>query len=499
MLFNSWEFFVLLLITFGLYYIPALQKLQIPILIAASLVFYGYHQPVLLLLLMLSILINAVSSYGVFYGRKEQRLLWASLGVVVNLAILAFFKYSSLVYQSLFGHEGDIALWLSGLPLPLGISFFTFQGISLVVDVYREKQKGEGRISIEKNFGKHLFIITFFKAFFPQLVAGPIVKAYDFLPQIKRKLMRDIPWDSAFKLLTMGYFLKMVVADNMKDQTFWIAYPYFQLESSVTLAAMLFGYSMQIFADFAGYSLIALGLAALFGYRMPHNFNFPYISTSLGEFWRRWHISLSTWLKEYLYIALGGNRKGKTRTYINLFLVMVLGGLWHGAAWSYAIWGAWHGGALAIERAVQTWLKKRKTKTAGLGTIPPEVAGRIAATSEAAAEKHWSTPFLKGLYMLLVFTFVTIGWLLFKLPEFHHVILYVSSIATNFHRGIDFGKVLYILIYSLPVIVYHMVYLIRQSKGQAWGRRLEPLFYAVMLFFILLNSGDAGEFIYFQF
>ena len=146
------------------------------------------------------------------------------------------------------------------------------------------------------------------------------------------------------------FFKKWLVADNLKDITYWISYPFFQNLSSLTLITLLTGYSAQIFADFAGYSLIAIGVAELFGYHLPQNFNFPYISKSFSEFWTRWHISLSSWLKEYLYFSLGGNRKGKGRTYLNLLIVMFLGGLWHGAAWSFAVWGLWHGTALVIER-----------------------------------------------------------------------------------------------------------------------------------------------------
>jgi alginate O-acetyltransferase complex protein AlgI len=261
----------------------------------------------------------------------------------------------------------------------------------------------------------------------------------------------------------------MVIADNLKDFTFWIAYPYFQTVSTTTLLILLFGYSCQIFADFGGYSLIAIGLAGLFGYKFMDNFNFPYISTSFKEFWKRWHISLSTFLMEYLYFPLGGNKKGKARTYLNLMITMILGGLWHGAAWSYAVWGAFHGSALALERAVTGKIKIRKNKIISL---------------------------LQG---MMVFMFVTLAWLLFKLPQFDHVIEYMKSIWNNVHTDDDFNIIAYILLYSLPVAIYHFIYLLRRKKHFPLIKKYEYVFYAIMLFLMITNSGSPGAFIYFQF
>jgi len=261
----------------------------------------------------------------------------------------------------------------------------------------------------------------------------------------------------------------MVVADNLKDFTFWITYPYFQNLSSFTLIFLLFGYSMQIFADFAGYSLIAMGLAGLFCYKFPVNFNFPYISTSFSEFWQRWHISLSSFLKEYLYIPLGGNKKGTIRTYINLFVTMFLGGVWHGAAWSYAVWGTVHGSALAVERFLKGKIKLKESRTISV---------------------------VKG---IIVFIFVTLAWLLFKLPDFSHVKAYLSSLKSNFFLEDNYAIITYILIYSFPVVLYHAAYLWKSQISFLAFRRMEYLFYGLMIFMILVNSGSPGAFIYFQF
>ncbi|MEP0887393.1 hypothetical protein NDI53_04070 [Leptolyngbya sp. NM3-A1] len=464
-------------IAFGLYYSTKKQKLQILILIIASFIFYAWNFPALLLLLLLSIAINAISSYGITTtGDKNLRKIYATLGVVLNLAILGFFKYSPLIGHTFFEDKSTIGQFLVSIPLPIGISFFTFQGISLVIDTFTGKELVLTE-SHGNKFSTHLAKVTLFKAFFPQLVAGPIVKAHEFLPQIKSKFLSNIEWEFCFRNLVAGYFLKMVVADNLKEQTYWITYPWFSNVSLSGLLTLLFGYSMQIFADFAGYSLIAIGLAALFGYRLMDNFLFPYISTSFSEFWRRWHISLSNFLKEYLYIPLGGNRKGRVRTYINLMITMMLGGLWHGAAWSYAVWGTYHGALLASERFLKESFNPKPLN------LPKNVILII-----------------KG---ILVFTAVSFGWLLFKLPNFDHVIKYLQAMIHNvFFLNQDIDIMFFVAIYSLPVVIYHFLYLYKEGKNSSGYKslqRLEPIIYGTMLFMLISNSGSSGDFIYFQF
>jgi len=423
---------------------------------------------VLVLLLLFSVAVNISTSYGVVYGPLSWKKGFAIAGVALNLSILVFFKYSPLFARTFLPQASSLGSFLLTLPLPIGISFFTFQGISLVVDVYKEKYVSNQEL-VPRSFYQHAKQILFFKGFFPQLISGPIVKAHDFIPQIGNKKWEDIPWPAVFKNLVTGYFLKMVVADNLKDFTFWIAFPYFQDFSSFSLLVMLFGYSCQIFADFAGYSLIAIGLARLFGYHFPDNFCFPYIATSFRTFWKRWHISLSSFLMEYLYIPLGGNRKGKFRTYLNLLLVMFLGGLWHGAAWSYAVWGLFHGLALCADRFLGNRI-----------TLPP---GRVSRVG-------------KG---LLVFSFVTLAWLLFKLPDFRQVLQYLSCLIHNVRKGERSDLITYLLLYSSPVVAYHAAYLLRHKTFFQRIRKLEYAVYGIMLFLILVNSGSSGAFIYFQF
>lgn len=467
MLFNSVPFLLLVLPTFLLYYTPFMRRFQLELLIISSFIFYAWSMPWLLSLLVFSLAINVVSSHAVVFGAASMRKTYATLGVVANLAILVFFKYSPLVGRSFFPGGSGIGEFLVSIPLPVGISFFTFQGISLVVDAYRGKDIAAYNSIVVQGMWEHTLRISTFISFFAQLVAGPVVKAHEFLPQVRTKYFKDIDWNSTFACLVTGYFLKMVVADNLKDQTFWITFPYFRDMHSITLVVLLFGYSMQIFADFAGYSLIAIGLAHGFGYMLMANFNFPYISTTFSEFWRRWHISLSSFLREYLYIPLGGNRKGGFNTYRNLMLTMVLGGLWHGAAWSYAVWGFFHGLVLAVERLIK--------------------------------DIGWSVKLPKAIHMLFIFVMVTLAWLLFKLPEFEHVVEYMRALFGNTHiTNLQPIILFFTLLFSLPVVGYHLLYLWNQ-KPRAAMTGLRPVLYGIMLFLILVNAGGGASFIYFQF
>lgn len=469
MLFNSYTFLSLVFITFILYYSPWFSRYQIQTLILASLIFYAYNQPVLLLLLFFTVTINVVTTYLIFLSEASYiKKTFAILGITSNLLILIFFKYSPLLSKTLLDDTRSIGQFLLMVPLPIGISFFTFQGISLVIDTFRE-QITQSDSPNNNSFSQHLKRTFLFLSFFPKQVAGPIVKSRDFLPQISLKKLSEINWESCFKCLVIGYFLKMVVADNLKDFTFWMAYPYFQGLSSIPLIVMIYGYSCQIFADFAGYSLIAIGLANLFGYNIQQNFYFPYISTSFSEFWQRWHISLSTFLKEYLYIPLGGNRKGSVRTYINLMITMFLCGLWHGAAWSYAIWGSIHGFALATER--------------------------IILHNFSFHSNRKLIKFIKG---CMVFLIVTVAWLFFKLPNIKDIFEYFKSIASNFSLAYDQKIVTFIILYSTPVILYHLLYLLKENK-YSFEDKYDFLAYGTMLFMIIVNSGSPNSFIYFQF
>lgn len=484
MLFNTIPFGIFMLVVFSLYYLPGLSKHQVSTLVLASMVFYAWSAPWLLLLLIFCITLNSFTSFKVAHMSPEEGWRAACVGVVINLTVLAIFKYASL-FRGAFPDTADHgALWtLVHLPLPIGISFYTFEGVSLLVDSLRIRKKtGEPPAFISESFWEHVKGTALFVVFFPHLISGPILKAREFFPQISRKYFADIDWDFAFRTLVLGFFLKTVLADNLKDYTSSISYPQYTTLNGSTAILLAFGYSMQIFADFAGYSLIAIGLGALFGYRLPDNFNWPYISTSFSEFWRRWHISLSTWLRDYLYISLGGNRKGEARTYFNLIIVMALGGLWHGAAISYLVWGLYHGILLAIERAIiGKKLENERKQGENLSTVAYIVR------------------------MVGVFAFVTLGWILFKLPNFSEAVGYVKQMTNGFGMP-DKSKALPILFFGLPVVFLHLLNTpagerLRQAlfAPTSRGFALRALTYGFLLFAVLTSGGSVGEFIYFQF
>ena len=326
MTFTSWQFGVFAATVFAAYYLPALRSFQVQLLVVASLFFYGYGQPELLALLAVAVF----GTYLFLVLALRNRKAWLPVGIAFNLALLAFFKYKLLFIDPAAPSLVDFAPldFLLKLPLPIGISFFVFHNISLLVDLTRQK------VAPPTLAGVFLYII-----FFPQLVSGPITRAEMFMPQIKPKYFADIPFVEAAKWILTGFFFKLYVANNLNEMTSYMSFPLYETLQTQDRWLLVFLYSYQIYADFFGYSAIAIGLGLLFGYRLPINFNLPYISTSFSEFWTRWHISLSTWLRTYLYVPLGGNRHGLWRTYLNLMIVMGLGGLWHGAGLSYLLGG----------------------------------------------------------------------------------------------------------------------------------------------------------------
>lgn len=480
MLFNSWTFAVFLPVVFALHYAGRSAVWQAGLLTVASFVFYGWHTPWLVILLILSTGVNAVAAQwlmtaGLAPSRRRAVLVGA---LAFNLGALAFFKYAGLLIRTLLPASWREALpsWTAEVPLPIGISFYTFQGISLVMESWRDGAAGFPGLHPPRGpreTGWFHLRVWFFKAFFPQLIAGPIVKAADFFHQIGPKRLGQVDWAGALRKLVLGFFLKMVVADNLKEATAALSYPQFTELPRVNLWLLLYGFSFQIYADFAGYSYIAQGLARLFGYELPLNFLHPYVSGSITEFWRRWHLSLSSWLREYLYIPLGGNRKGEGRTYVNLFLVMFLGGLWHGAAWSYAVWGTAHGVLLAVERVT------------GIGRSDP---------------KNW--PWWGRLLGIgVTFHLVSILWLLFQLPDIRHAAAYVRCLFTN-GGGVLPQYFFVIALFGLPVVLHHAWSLSarwRAGLAPAWQWRMEAALYGTMLFLVLANAGTSGDFIYFQF
>lgn len=493
MLFNSWEFLILLIVTLvGFYLVPKCEArccIQTFVFIAASAVFYAWEDWRLLILLLLSCGGNAVATVNILRIRKEGNeqgvRRWVTGTVVANLLLLGFFKYAGMILGIVPCIPTSMVKWAESIPLPIGISFYTFHGISMVVDMSRGKVHAYDSMLINDTKKSRIYATTMrdmglYLLMFPQLIAGPIIKAHYFWPQLKEKLWMSIDWSRACRYLITGYFFKMVVADNLSPITDLLTSEQFVGSTDgFTLLILLMGYSVQIFADFCGYSMIAIGLASLFGYRFPINFNFPYISTSLTQFWQRWNMTLSAWLRDYLYIPLGGNRKGKPRTYVNLFLVMFLGGLWHGADWKFALWGSLHGVVLAVERLVAqtSWGKKMR--------VPQWI----------------SIP-----YCLFV---VCSLWITFLMPDMRMVELFFNQIRGNFCAsivGVCTNPYVYsVAFFSSFVFLYHVWGWIRENKQQhlpVYRGTLSykgSLVYGFMLFMILTNSGPQCGFVYFQF
>ena len=313
-----------------------------------SYVFYGWWRPDFLILMLTSTLVDHLCGRKIFAARREggrgRNWLWLSLAT--NLGLLGWFKYANFGIDTLnevLGVAGSGGFSMAEIVLPVGISFYTFQTLSYTIDIYR------GQVEPVKRFGDFVCYV----AMFPQLVAGPIVR---YSTVAKQLFERTHTWDkfaAGVLAFQSGLVKKVLLADLLAPAADLVF-----AGGPVTTADAWIGslaYSFQLYFDFSGYSDMAIGLGLMLGFRLPINFDRPYISQSITEFWRRWHISLSTWLRDYLYLPLGGNRKGGTRTYINLALVMLIGGLWHGAAWTFLVWGAWHGGWLIIER----WRGKR--------------------------------------------------------------------------------------------------------------------------------------------
>jgi D-alanyl-lipoteichoic acid acyltransferase DltB (MBOAT superfamily) len=364
------------------------------LLLVASWVFYGWWDWRFVALLILSAFLNwGAAALISRTGGEGRRKALVTAGVIANLGILGFFKYYDFFLEQLgvllegLGWQRDLPLL--SIILPVGVSFFTFQGMSYLIDVYKRRVPAAT-----------LLDMTLLMSFFPHLVAGPIVRASDLIPQFRERPKLDRGMATMGMLLIVwGLFKKAVVASelsvNLVDPVFFDP----ASQTSLDLIVAAYGYAVQIYCDFSAYSDMAIGIAALLGYRFPINFNQPYRARSLQDFWRRWHISLSSWLRDYLYIALGGNRGGLYYICRNLMITMLLGGIWHGAKWTFLIWGGLHGLALAVERI---W---RDVKPEGWGSLPRPLA------------------------ILLTFHIVLLGWIFFRSDSFESAIAYLGGIG----------------------------------------------------------------------
>ena len=355
-------------------------------LLLASLLFYFWGEMELIFVIIISILINYTVGIGVDKIRSKAKIILI-VGVLANFLMLFYYKYFQFVLDNIngvFGYEGDELLVLEGVRLPMGISFFTFQGVSYVIDVYRKEAKAE----------LNPINIGLYVALFPQLIAGPIVRYNTIMDQIKERTTSFEKVYEGVLRFVIGFSKKIIIANSLAQVADTIFATEIDAISSPLAWLGIICYALQIFFDFSGYSDMAIGLGKILGFDFEENFNFPYISKSIKEFWRRWHISLSTWFRDYLYIPLGGSRKGNVRTYFNLFIVFLATGIWHGASWSFIFWGLFHGGFLILEKlGLDNYLK------------------RLYA------------PF-QHLYVLIL---VLIGWVYFRIENFFDASSYVFS------------------------------------------------------------------------
>lgn len=515
MLFNSLEFCIFFPIIFTLYFacthkINRNMVSQV-ILLTASLFFYACWNPSYLALILISVIITYLSGiYMEKYESKKKLILTISL--VSNLAILFFFKYYNFFVDSvhsasmLFGCEVKIPNF--NVLLPVGISFYTFQALGYSIDVYNKK------ISAEKNFITYALFVTFF----PQLVAGPIERTKNLLDQFKVDYKIDYERiTSGLKLCAWGYFKKVVVADRL---AIYVNGIYNNVEGSTgsALALATFFFAFQILCDFSGYSDIAIGVSRVLGFNLMKNFNRPYFSKSIPEFWRRWHISLSTWFKDYLYIPMGGNRCGTFRRYFNLFTTFFVSGIWHGAAWHYIIWGTLHG----VYQIIGISTSKLRTKI-GLKT---KVLFEDASTKTGVmAKRPW-----QYVQAFITFVLTCFAWMFFRANTMDDSLKIIRKFCTvpseviysikDFLQGNHVSSVrnLFLLTESISgygfkhvlgafcliAILLVVDLLTRKTEGvelikkQKWYVRW-PLYYAITFAILFFGTSGKSEFIYFQF
>lgn len=416
MVFSSTVFLFIFLPTVLIFNFLLKQEYRNFFLFLVSLVFYAWGEGILVVLMLFSISVNYIFGLGISYFRERNLKvanLFLGLSITINLGLLLYYKYANFLIQTL----QEIGFYLDynhkNILLPIGISFFTFQGISYLVDVYRQE------VSVQRNF----FHLGLYISFFPQLIAGPIVRYHDISKKIESRSIDIYLFTEGVIRFIRGLAKKVLIANNaalIADQVFSIP----SNEVAIVSAWLgIFCYTIQIYFDFSGYSDMAIGLGKMLGFNFKENFNYPYIAKSIQDFWRRWHISLSTWFRDYLYIPLGGNRKGLKRTYFNLIFVFFITGLWHGASFNFIFWGLFHGVFILLERI------------------------RFLDT------KKWPKV-VQHLYVLLV---VIIGWVFFRAETMEQAIMYMGSLIGLFH-GVNVKALFYVNTYSITMILIAIIF-----------------------------------------
>lgn len=477
MLFNSWTFPLFFIFVWFLY-ISLKHKYQNVLLLIASYIFYSWWDVRFLSLLLVS---TAVSFYCAKRIEKSDintnKRIFLFVSLIVNLGILGFFKYynffaiSTVRIFSTLGFQADLPTL--NILLPIGISFYTFQAVSYAIDVYRGKEKA---INDPISFAVYI-------AYFPKLFAGPIERSHNFLPQIQtERRLKDSDIYEGIKLVLMGYFKKVFIADGVApivDMCF--ASP--ESNSGITLIFGAYLYAFQIYGDFSGYTDIARGVSRLFGIELKLNFMQPYLSSNITEFWRRWHISLSSWLKDYIYIPLGGNRKGSLRTYVNIMITMLLGGLWHGAGYTFVIWGGLHGIYLSLHKL---FLRDKKV---GFSNPP-----------------HSPIDLIKWLFgVIITFNIVCLAWIFFRADSLSSALSYFQNMAKigGSPDVMNFDVIVYFLFYGMCILAIDLFCWYRNDElpfGESWHPAISGFIYSIMIVMLFyIGENNAPPFIYFRF
>jgi D-alanyl-lipoteichoic acid acyltransferase DltB (MBOAT superfamily) len=486
-----WYFFAFVMVVYQFIYKNL--NLRNLFLMVVSMFFYYKGGGLFILMLIFSTILDYQFGkivYAATTDKAKKQII--AISVFVNLAILAYFKYTFFLADSinfifntdLKGYDFMAALTnnifgtrfdITTIILPVGISFYTFQSMSYVIDIYRGELKPV----------QNIWDYAFFVSFFPQLVAGPIVRATDFAPQMYEPYrLSHAEYGRALFLIVNGLVKKILISDyislNFVDRVFSEPLKYSGFENLLAV----YGYALQIYCDFSGYTDVAIGVALLLGFRLTLNFNSPYKAQNITDFWRRWHISLSTWLKDYLYIALGGNRHGRFRTYLNLFLTMLLGGLWHGASVRFIIWGALHGSALAVHKMFMEFIIKENPKTAKPSSIGEKI-----------------------FYGFITFHFVCFCWIFFRAENMTLVGDMLSQITTNFNFEIignvisSYYKILLIMIlgYAIHWLPTNFKTEFRETFIVLPELTKAIIIVGIMLVLFQVRSSEVQPFIYFQF
>lgn len=493
MLFNSIEFLLFFPLVTVIYFLLPHRFRWLHLLIA-SCVFYMFFIPVYILILLFTIIIDYIAGIMIENAAGKRRKLFLVMSLVANIGVLAVFKYYNFFTANVNDMLHSLHITTNSVPLlniilPIGLSFHTFQAMSYTIEVYRGHQKAE----------RHFGIYSLYVMFYPQLVAGPIERPQNLLWQFRKEHKFDYAnVTSGLRLMAWGMFKKVVIADRLAIIVNGVYDHPHDYHGIAVLVAMVF-FSIQIYCDFSGYSDIAIGSARVMGFVLMRNFSMPYFSQNIADFWKRWHISLSTWFRDYLYISLGGNRVAKWRSYLNQFIVFMVSGLWHGANWTFIFWGSLHGSFLIIARIIEP---ARKRFRAALGINPQAI---------------W----FRSYEVFTTFILVTIAWVFFRADSFNAAIAMFKGLKTGFLADIKTlihtHKVLNVIgffngieLIDWAVIILSVtilfgvdalqtrtsvnLWLVKKPAALRWG-----IYFSLVYFILFLGKFGSQQFIYFQF